>query len=112
MKNEDKIDYYEYLVEILTKYFNNTPYGTTVYAPLNAMKNKLAGADCDFDATMTDMSELKHILIEARLEEQKTKPGFMGDCTFISYKGTTKDNRNNDTEAKTVKVDANDNSIF
>lgn len=96
----------------LKAYFNNTPYGTTVYAPLNSMKNKLAGADCDFDATMTDMSELKHILIEARLEEQKQRPGFMGDCTFISYKGSTKANRSKVQESKAVKADANDNSIF
>jgi hypothetical protein len=72
--------------ETLTEYFNTTPYGCTVYAPVNAMKNKLAGADVDFDATMTDMSELKWILINKRLEEQETNPGFMGDCTFISYK--------------------------
>ena len=65
----------------LQRYFNNTPYGCTVYAPINAMKNKLAGADCDFDATMTDMSELKQILIAKRLRD-----GFMGDCTVISYK--------------------------
>ena len=110
MRNEDKIDYYEYLVEMLTKYFNNTPYGTTVYAPLNAMKNKLAGADCDFDATMTDMSELKYILIDQRRKEQESKPGFMGDCTFISYKGSTKANKKQETQA--VKADANDNSIF
>ena len=72
--------------EALTEYFNTTPYGCTVYAPVNSMKNKLAGADVDFDATMTDMSELKWILINKRLEEQETNPGFMGDCTFISYK--------------------------
>ena len=65
----------------LQQYFNNTPYGCTVYAPINAMKNKLAGADCDFDATMTDMSELKQILIAKRRKE-----GYMGDCVVISYK--------------------------
>ena len=70
----------------LVEYFNNTPYGVTVYAPINAMKNKLAGADVDFDATMTDMSELKFILINQRRKEQETNPGYMGDCTFISYK--------------------------
>ena len=71
--------------ETLVRYFNNTPYGVTVYAPINAMKNKLAGADVDFDATMTDMSALKFILIDQRRKEQETNPGFMGDCTFISY---------------------------
>ncbi len=70
----------------LREYFNNTPYGCTVYAPVNAMKNKLAGADVDFDATMTDMSALKFILIDQRIKEQNSRPGFMGYCTFISYK--------------------------
>jgi hypothetical protein len=86
INNEDKKSLVEELVEALTEYFNNTPWGTTVYAPVNAMKNKLAGADCDFDATMCDMSELKFILINKRLEEQKQNPGFMGDCVYISYK--------------------------
>ena len=72
--------------ETLREYFNNTPYGCTVYAPINALKNKLAGADVDFDATMCDMSALKFILIDERIREQKTRPGFMGYCTFISYK--------------------------
>ena len=71
--------------ETLREYFNNTPYGCTVYAPINAMKNKLAGADVDFDATMTDMSALKFILIDQRIKEQNSRPGFMGYCTFISY---------------------------
>lgn len=71
--------------ETLRDYFNNTPYGCTVYAPINAMKNKLAGADVDFDATMTDMSALKFILIDQRIKEQNSRPGFMGYCTFISY---------------------------
>lgn len=71
--------------ETLREYFNNTPYGCTVYAPINAMKNKLAGADVDFDATMCDMSALKFILIDQRIKEQGTRPGFMGYCTFISY---------------------------
>lgn len=70
----------------LTRYVKNASWGVTIYAPLNAMKNKLAGADVDFDATLTDMSELKHILIKARLEEQKDKLGYMGKCVFISYK--------------------------
>ena len=83
----------------LKEYFNNTPYGCTVYAPINAMKNKLAGADVDFDATMCDMSALKFILINQRLEEQKQNPGFMGDCTFISYK---------DIDRNELEADAND----
>lgn len=78
LNNEEK----ESMINKLVAYFEYTPWGCTVYAPVNAMKNKLAGADVDFDATMCDMSELKHILIEERLNNK----GFMGECTFISYK--------------------------
>ena len=85
--------------ETLREYFNNTPYGCTVYAPINAMKNKLAGADVDFDATMCDMSALKFILIDERIREQKTRPGFMGYCTFISY---------NDIDRTELTKDEND----
>lgn len=85
--------------ETLREYFNNTPYGCTVYAPINAMKNKLAGADVDFDATMTDMSALKFILIDQRIKEQQTRPGFMGYCTFISY---------NDIDRTDLQADEND----
>ena len=89
----------EAMVDMLLAYFENRPYGTTTFAPLNAMKNKLAGLDCDFDAVMTDMSELKHILIEQRLEEQKSNPGYMGACTYISYKDVPR------TEVKNVVED-------
>ena len=82
----------------LVEYFNNTPYGCTVYAPINAMKNKLAGADVDFDATMCDMSALKFILIDQRIKEQGTRPGFMGYCTFISYKDIDRTNLTKETE--------------
>ena len=85
--------------QTLVEYFNNTPYGCTVYAPINAMKNKLAGADVDFDATMTDMSALKFILIDQRLKEQNSRPGFMGYCTFISY---------NNIDRTDLQVDEND----
>ena len=85
--------------ETLREYFNNTPYGCTVYAPINALKNKLAGADVDFDATMCDMSALKFILIDQRIKEQQTRPGFMGYCTFISYE---------DIDRSNLTVDEND----
>lgn len=78
----------------LTRYVDNAPWGVTIYAPLNAMKNKLAGADVDFDATLTDMSELKHILIKDRLTKQKDNLGYMGNCVFISYKDIDRSNMN------------------
>jgi hypothetical protein len=49
------------------------------------MKNKLAGADIDYDATMCDMSEFKFILINERIKEAQKQPGYMGKCTFIKY---------------------------
>lgn len=66
----------------LKAYFDNTPWGCTVFAPVNTLKNKLAGADVDFDACMSDMSELKNILVEERMAH----PNELGYCTFISYK--------------------------
>lgn len=82
----------EALVDELQDYFDHTPFGVTVYAPLNSMKNKLAGADVDFDATMCDLSELKWILINERIRQQKEMPGFMGYCTYISYKDIDRSN--------------------
>lgn len=88
----------------LQEYFDATPWGCTVYAPVNAMKNKLAGADVDFDATMCDMSELKWILIDQRIKEQETKEGYMGDCTFISYKDIVRTHLDTTNEV-TTEVD-------
>ena len=73
LSNEEK--------DVLKAYFDNTPWGCTVFAPINTLKNKLAGADVDFDACMSDMSELKHILVEKRMQDAKD----LGYCTFISY---------------------------
>ena len=47
----------------LQKYWDRAQYGVTVYAPINIMKNKLAGMDIDYDATASDFSELKEILL-------------------------------------------------
>ena len=75
----------EVIMDRLTDYIDHVAYGTTLYAPINAMKNKLAGADIDFDATMCDMSELKFIAINKRIEEAQKRPGYMGRCTVIKY---------------------------
>ncbi len=45
------------------KYWDRAQYGVTVYAPVNILKNKLAGMDIDFDGTAADFSELKEILL-------------------------------------------------
>jgi hypothetical protein len=95
--NEEKI----VMIDKLVNYFETTPWGCTVYAPVNAMKNKLAGADVDFDATMADMSELKHILINERLNNK----GFMGECTFISYKDINRQPKEETTEVVAQEVE-------
>ena len=95
--NEEK----EIMIDKLVNYFETTPWGCTVYAPVNAMKNKLAGADVDFDATMADMSELKHILINERLNNK----GFMGECTFISYKDINRQPKEETTEVVAQEVE-------
>jgi hypothetical protein len=73
------------LKDILDYYVDHAYFGCTIYAPINAMKNKLAGADIDYDATMCDMSEFKFILINERIKEAQKQPGYMGKCTFIKY---------------------------
>jgi hypothetical protein len=86
LNNEEK--------SILKAYFDNTPFGCTVFAPINTLKNKLAGADVDFDACMSDMSELKHILVEKRMQDVKD----LGYCTFISYNDINRADNNNEED--------------
>lgn len=81
ISNEEKV----MLKDILEYYFDHAYFGCTIYSPINAMKNKLAGADIDFDATMCDMSEFKFIAINKRIEEAQEQPGYMGRCTVIVY---------------------------
>lgn len=88
---------------MLVDYIEYAPFGCTIYAPINAMKNKLAGADIDFDAAMCDMSELKWILINKRIEEAQTT-GFMGKCVFISYKDIDRQPQE-ETNEVTTEVD-------
>lgn len=88
---------------MLVDYIEYAPFGCTIYAPINAMKNKLAGADIDFDAAMCDMSELKWILINKRIEEAQTT-GFMGKCVFISYKDINRQQQE-ETNEVTTEVD-------
>ena len=97
-------DVKEELKDKLVDYIEYAPFGCTIYAPINAMKNKLAGADIDFDATMCDMSELKWILINKRIEDVKAN-GFMGKCTFISYKDIDRTQKVEETNEVATEVD-------
>jgi hypothetical protein len=91
--------------DILRNYWSNTPWGVTVYAPINSLKNKLAGADVDFDATMTDMSEFKWVAIDNRRKELASKPGYAGQCVYISYANIDRTNMTKDVQATVVDPD-------
>lgn len=65
----------------LQKYWDRSQYGVTIYAPINIMKNKLAGMDIDYDATASDFSELKEILLA-----DKTRIVDFIDYKAIAYK--------------------------
>jgi hypothetical protein len=54
--SEEQIDH-------MKQYMNQIPYGVTLYASFNFIKNKLAGMDVDFDATLAIFDEMKEILI-------------------------------------------------
>ena len=47
----------------MKQYMNQIPFGVTLYASFNFIKNKLAGMDVDFDATLAIFDEMKEILI-------------------------------------------------
>ena len=90
---------------ILRNYWLNTPWGVTVYAPINSMKNKLAGADVDFDATMCDMSALKWVAIDDRRKELANNPGYAGQCVYISYDNIDRSNMEKEVQATAVDPD-------
>lgn len=50
-------------IDHMKQYMNQIPYGVTLYASFNFIKNKLAGMDVDFDATLAIFDEMKSILI-------------------------------------------------
>lgn len=50
-------------IEHMKQYMNQIPFGVTLYASFNFIKNKLAGMDVDFDATLAIFDEMKSILI-------------------------------------------------
>lgn len=62
------------------RYINNTPFGTVKIAPVNGMKNKLAGMDTDYDGVV--------IVLEKELVDvAKSIVAREGDgpCVFINY---------------------------
>ena len=58
-----KMDLDKTAMDEMYKYWNRAAYGVTVFAPINILKNRLAGMDIDYDACAADFSLLKEILI-------------------------------------------------
>ena len=57
-----------WMIKLLSNYLNNIPFGVTVYASFNFIKNKLAGMDVDFDATLAIFDKIKFILLNKDAE--------------------------------------------
>ena len=60
----DRLNVSDENLKEIQKYWDRASYGITYYAPINILKNKLAGMDIDYDATAADFSDLKEILIK------------------------------------------------
>ena len=60
---------------------NQIPFGVTLYASFNFIKNKLAGMDVDFDATLAVFDSIKSILINKDAKNV---------LTYIDYKDLSK----------------------
>lgn len=70
----------EALIDFVKWYMNNIPYGVTVYAAFNFIKNKLAGMDVDFDATLAIFNCIKAILLNKAA---------LNVLTYIDYEDKT-----------------------
>ncbi len=69
----------ERLIECFKNYMFNISFGVTVFANFNFIKNKLAGMDVDFDATLAVFDDLKSILLNKQS---------CNILTYIDYKDT------------------------
>lgn len=69
----------EELTEHIKWYMNNIPFGVTLFASFNFIKNKLAGMDVDFDATLAVFDQVKSVLLNRKAENV---------LTYIDYEDT------------------------
>lgn len=69
------------LTKMLRKYFFETSFGVVKLAPLNILKNKLAGMDTDYDAIC---SIFENVFVEMAVKTIQNK-GFNGSTVYISY---------------------------
>ena len=83
---------FNWTIKMLKDYLDNIPFGVTVYAAFNFIKNKLAGMDVDFDATLAIFDEIKNILLTEDAENILTYIDYFDEnqCTRASYVKTEK----------------------
>ena len=81
-----------WVIKMLKDYLDNIPFGVTVYAAFNFIKNKLAGMDVDFDATLAIFDKIKNILLTEDAENILTYIDYFDEnqCTRASYVKTEK----------------------
>lgn len=65
-KDED-VKFVEGLIQQVEEYVNQIPYGVTLFASYNFIKNKLAGMDVDYDAILAIFDSIKTILINREM---------------------------------------------
>lgn len=65
----------------IRRYFFETSFGVVKLAPLNILKNKLAGMDTDYDAIC---SIFENVFVEMAVNNTQAK-GFNGSTVYISY---------------------------
>lgn len=69
----------EQLIDHIKWYMNNIPFGVTLFAAFNFIKNKLAGMDVDFDATLAIFDQVKSVLLNREAQNV---------LTYIDYEDT------------------------
>ena len=76
-----------WVLKLLKDYLENIPFGITVYAAFNFIKNKLAGMDVDFDATLAIFDKIKNILLQKDAENILTYIDYFdtNQCIRASY---------------------------
>lgn len=76
-----------WVLKLLKDYLENIPFGVTVYAAFNFIKNKLAGMDVDFDATLAIFDKIKNILLQKDAENILTYIDYFdtNQCIRASY---------------------------
>lgn len=91
-------------IDFFKQYCNQIPFGVTVFAGFNFIKNKLAGMDVDFDATLSVFDDTKEILLGRDEELDKALENIL---TFIDYEDNSKADYEAETPVKLRTADLN-----